>query len=554
MRGGVCEMDEERKQLARSAELDLMLLPWRDTDEAKAAAEDAQREMAQFAIRVSEDTDTIIRLTDELRALYEQEAQLSVVRRQITCIIESLQQLHALNVGAAELREAAQRRDYAAVAAAAPAVLERSSHFATFDEITQPIAVLVDQLQNEGLELLKAGGSAEQNRVAATLLDSLGEKARAQTAEWFCANTLKDIPDDSADVLRCYMWFKQKFVLYDASVFPTAWEMQKKLCARFCTAMQTHVKMGDIIKTLELAVQFEQEMEHATNATGDFAGRLVRPLMPAYLSMEKTGIENMLRDVTADAAFIPTQGPSDGELTMLHHLSGVSRRSSRLCHPDNAPELRNAVVSALRTYAAFLTRMIPVENAAPVVINTATHARQEIERLTPEACEDYDVVLSTAFAHLIDQMHASIGDPIVQAICRATTNCTPSYMDSLVRSFSQTYSGRIAKLRGAFTSPRNAQYICDRFGLEFATRLADGLLRCSHVAESPCAAIEHGMAALADAAKMDLSRASGIIACFAASAPLLLETFKQRLPNGTLEDKRRITEIRGVRQRGLTFF
>ena len=193
--------------------------------------------------------------------------RLDNTKKNLTLSMTALKRLQMLTTAYEQLRELSSSRQYRECAQLLQAVIQLMAHFKSYRSIDQ-IATLsknVSDIQREMLEqvcedfeVTFARGEVGQRRgmlaEACSVMDALGETARARLITWYCNTQLREYRQlfrgseeaGSLDnISRRYSWFKRLLKTYDdehAAIFPPFWRVNESLANAFCESTREDFK------------------------------------------------------------------------------------------------------------------------------------------------------------------------------------------------------------------------------------------------------------------------------------------------------------------------
>ena len=193
--------------------------------------------------------------------------RLDNTKKNLTLSMTALKRLQMLTTAYDQLRGLSSSRQYRECAQLLQAVIQLMAHFKSYRSIDQ-IATLsknVSDIQRELLEqvcedfeVTFAKGEVGQQRgmlaEACSVMDALGETARARLITWYCNTQLREYRQlfrgseeaGSLDnISRRYSWFKRLLKTYDdehAAMFPPYWRVNELLANAFCESTREDFK------------------------------------------------------------------------------------------------------------------------------------------------------------------------------------------------------------------------------------------------------------------------------------------------------------------------
>ncbi|KAF6240296.1 hypothetical protein HO173_001907 [Letharia columbiana] len=234
--------------------------------------------------------------------------RLDNTKRNLTLSMTALKRLQMLTTAYEQLRGLSSSRQYRECAQLLQAVIQLMAHFKSYRSIDQ-IATLsknVSDLQREMLEqvcedfeVTFAKGEIGQRKgmlaEACSVMDALGENARARLITWYCNTQLREYRQlfrgseeaGSLDnISRRYSWFKRLLKTYDdehAAMFPPFWRVNELLANAFCETtredfrgiLQKSMRRADgqtldvdlLLSCLQETLDFEHGLERRFTST-----------------------------------------------------------------------------------------------------------------------------------------------------------------------------------------------------------------------------------------------------------------------------------------------
>lgn len=251
--------------------------------------------------RAIETEGAIIEMTADIK-------RLDNTKRNLTLSMTALKRLQMLTTAYEQLRGLSSSRQYRECAQLLQAVIQLMAHFKSYRSIDQ-IATLsknVSDLQREMLEqvcedfeVTFAKGEIGQRKgmlaEACSVMDALGENARARLITWYCNTQLREYRQlfrgseeaGSLDnISRRYSWFKRLLKTYDdehAAMFPPFWRVNERLANAFCETtredfrgiLQKSMRRADgqtldvdlLLSCLQETLDFEHGLERRFTST-----------------------------------------------------------------------------------------------------------------------------------------------------------------------------------------------------------------------------------------------------------------------------------------------
>ena len=237
----------------------------------------AQADLAELFQRVEGVRQRAIETEGAITEMTADIKRLDNTKKNLTLSMTALKRLQMLTTAYEQLRGLSTSRQYRECAQLLQAVIQLMAHFKSYRSIDQIAALSknVSDLQRELLEqvcedfeVTFAKGEVGQRRgmlaEACSVMDALGENARARLITWYCNTQLREYRQlfrgseeaGSLDnISRRYSWFKRLLKTYDdehAAMFPPFWRVNELLANAFCETTREDFK-GILQKSIRRA-------------------------------------------------------------------------------------------------------------------------------------------------------------------------------------------------------------------------------------------------------------------------------------------------------------
>ena len=270
----------------------------------------AQADLAELFQKVEGVRQRAIETEGAITEMTADIKRLDNTKKNLTLSMTALKRLQMLTTAYEQLRGLSSSRQYRECVQLLQAMIQLMAHFKSYRSIDQ-IATLsknVSDLQREMLEqvcedfeVTFAKGEIGQRRgilaEACSVMDALGETARARLITWYCNTQLREYRQlfrgseeaGSLDnISRRYSWFKRLLKTYDdehAAMFPPFWRVNELLANAFCETttedfrgiLQKSMRRADgqtldvdlLLSCLQETLDFEHGLERQfTNTVG----------------------------------------------------------------------------------------------------------------------------------------------------------------------------------------------------------------------------------------------------------------------------------------------
>jgi len=255
-------------------------------EDGRQALLDAQIAIGHLFSRIKDIKDKAGKSEEMVREITRDIKQLDQAKRNLTTSICTLNHLHLLVDGVANLQVYSKKRQYAEVANLLQGLINVMDHFADYTEVLQvrifsdQLKTIQDQLAQQILGDFKeafslapgsAGGAknpfmppTQQLSQSCLVLDVLDPKVKRELLKWFVSLQLSEynvLFSSSQDVAwldkidRRFAWLKRHLIDFEekfAKLFPTTWDICERISVEFC--LTTKRELSQIMKQRENAI------------------------------------------------------------------------------------------------------------------------------------------------------------------------------------------------------------------------------------------------------------------------------------------------------------
>ncbi|KAG0130386.1 Vps53-like protein [Tuber indicum] len=414
----------------------------------------AKVELAGLLENVDTVRERAIRTEDAIAAMTADIKKLDSTKRNLTLSMTVLKRLQMLTTAYEQMKTQSKNRQYRECASLMSAVLELMAHFRSFRSIDQ-IATLsrnVADLKAELLEqvcedfemaFVKGEVSTRKGMLseACTVMDALGDGARARLVTWYCNTQLREYRqvfrgNDEAgsldNISRRYAWLKRILKVYDdehTGIFPLSWKVDEMLVKSFCDGTRDDFKgilqralrkeggksldVNLLLKCLQETLDFEHYLERRFSADrmsiDTVSSRDERPLIfgkaiseafEPYLSLWVDDLDRQLSAMipkyriqplrSGDEDFTPSSSVLPSSIELFHFYRLSLAQCAKLSTGSKLLDLSKIFAKHLDQYAeaVLLNYFSPMEKAGAlvgedivVVLNTADYAHATTQQL-----------------------------------------------------------------------------------------------------------------------------------------------------------------------------
>ena len=352
--------------------------------------------------------------------------QLDYAKRHLQTTITALKRLHMLDTAVDQLEVMSSQQNYRKAANLLEAVTQLFTHFEQYMTVTKIVELhesvnrirdhLVDQVQSD----LQAVGNWIQEGTNDTMLQNLaascmiidvvGGPCREKLIQTFCQDQftqyVKTFGHRNAEgaglenAERRFPWFYR--FLRDIQdkidvVFPSEWQMTRRLAIAFCDLTETHlvtqlkqeeIEVTSLLKALQKTLLFEKDMVERFDNDGDSFSRSIsrafEPYLQEYVALERKNMEEMIHDVMATER-VDRDGPLpvfSSSVNMFVYIRNSVKRCTALTTGQTFFHLHQEFKKCLQNYAQRLTdRLSQDTEEVCFIINTCEYCAETLPSL-----------------------------------------------------------------------------------------------------------------------------------------------------------------------------